>query len=317
MKNFELNKYNVERLKRGMEPLSLKKTTYKKPVIKDGYLVDENGNRVGTKGDMYTKKIMDDILTRGSLDFNPRPHYEDFYGGATYSVTDKCIKFKDGKEIKTYKNQDIFIKQNGVRVLTPAHTISVNNGIECSYDLSKNETPMITLRPIATKASCAEILWIYQRQSNDLVLFDEMLGKSTWDSNGRINNWWKDWALKDDFGNYKLNDLGHPTIGKCYGGSTGPRNMLRKEVIDEIKKNPDSRRLITCLWQIDDFNEEHGLKPCAFLTVWNVRHDFDGKNYLDMTMVQRSSDFATAGCINQVQYAALLMMVAKIIQSEN
>ena len=87
--------------------------------------------------------------------------------------------------------------------------------------------------------------------------------------------------------------------------------MLKKEVIEAIKNNPDGRRNITCLWQQDDFNEPHGLKPCAFLTIWNVRHDWDGKDYLDMTLVQRSSDFATAGCINQVQYSTLQKMVAK------
>jgi thymidylate synthase len=87
--------------------------------------------------------------------------------------------------------------------------------------------------------------------------------------------------------------------------------MLKKEVIEAIKNNPDGRRNITCLWQQDDFNEKHGLKPCAFLTIWNVRHDWDGEDYLDMTMVQRSSDFATAGCINQVQYAELQLMVAR------
>ena len=178
---------------------------------------------------------------------------------------------------------------------------------------------MITLRPIATKASAAEILWIYQQQTNDLVIFDEMLGRRTWEEDQKINNWWNDWALRNKDGSYKLNEAGHPEIGACYGGTTGPRNMLRSEVINVIKgnieagikPNPDSRRLITCLWQTDDFKREHGLKPCAFLTIWNVRHDWDGEDYLDMTMVQRSSDFATAGCINQVQYAELLMMVAK------
>ena len=47
------------------------------------------------------------------------------------------------------------------------------------------------------------------------------------------------------------------------------------------------------------------------MTIWNVRHNWDGKDYLDMTLVQRSCDFATAGCINQVQYASLLIMVAR------
>ena len=227
------------------------------------------------------------------------------------------------KEIEKYE-EIIFenikhIDDNGLEIWVPAHTISVNNGVECTYDLSKGESPMITLRPIATKASCAEILWIYQQQSNDLVLFDTMLGKNAWEEKEDIDNWWKDWALRNKDGSYKLNEDGHPTIGSCYGGTTGPRNMIRREVIDVIKgniekgikPNPDSRRLITCLWQVDDFEKEHGLKPCAFLTIWNVRHDWDGEDYLDMTMVQRSSDFATAGCINQVQYAELLMMVAK------
>ena len=222
-------------------------------------------------------------------------------------------------------NQQVYEKEKsgkkGIEVWTPAHTLSVNDGIECTYDLSKGESPMITLRPIATKASTAEILWIYQVESNDLVVFDEMLGKRTWDDTkpleeNKVNNWWMDWAVKDKDGNYVLNENGHYTIENCYGGTTAPRHMIYKEVIEPLKKikenkSGDSRRLITCLWQIDDFEKPHGLKPCAFLTIWNVRHDWDGKDYLDMTMVQRSSDFCTAGCINQVQYAALQLMVAK------
>ena len=47
------------------------------------------------------------------------------------------------------------------------------------------------------------------------------------------------------------------------------------------------------------------------MTIWNVRHGKDGKDYLDMTLIQRSSDFATAGCINQVQYSVLLMLFAR------
>ena len=70
------------------------------------------------------------------------------------------------------------------------------------------------------------------------------------------------------------------------------------------------------MWQTDDFLESHGLKPCAFLTIWNVRHEWDGKDYLDMKLVQRSSDFATAGTINQVQYAALLKMVSQDLGME-
>lgn len=311
MAKFDLNKLNAEKIKLEEQPLKLKKVTYKKPKIKNGMLVDNEGNPIGTKGDMYTKYIMDKILREGCLDHNPRPHYEDKYENAKYNKSNHTIITKDNKKIKLTPTDQVIKKENCIEVWVPAHTISVNKGIECTYDLSKGESPMITLRPIAVKASIAEILWIYQRESNDLVLFDELLGRKTWDEDHNINNWWLDWAIKDENGEYILNAEGHPTIGTCYGETVNRRNMLKKEVIEQIRNNQDGRRNITCLWQQDDFNEKHGLKPCAFLTVWNVRHDWDGKDYLDMTMVQRSSDFATAGCINQVQYAALQIMVAR------
>ena len=319
MSKFNLERFNKAKEQLGEQPIKLKKTSYPKPKVKNGMLVDKAGKPIGTKGDMYTKVIMDYILQEGCLDHDPRPKYKDFYENATYNSKKREVTTKTGEKIKVGKNEFVEEKENGVEVNVPAHTISVNNGIECTYDLSKGESPMITLRPIATKASCAEILWIYQVQSSDLVVFDELLGKRTWEEDHKINNWWEEWAVRNKDGSYKLNKEGHPDIYNCYGGTTGKRDMIRKEVIDVIKgniekgikPNPDSRRLITCLWQIDDFNGPHALKPCAFLTIWNVRHDWDGEDYLDMTMVQRSSDFATAGCINQVQYAELLMMVAK------
>lgn len=314
MSKFDLNRFNIAKMNLGEEPIKLKRTTYPRPKVRNGYLVDKNGNPIGTKGDAYTKIIMDKILQEGCLDHDPRPHYEDFYQGATYDEKKRVVTTKDGKKIKVGSSEEVVLhnsdKKKGVEIWVPAHTISVNTDVECTYDLSKGESPMITLRPIAVKSSIAEILWIYQQQSNDLVLFDEMLGKKTWDENHEINNWWKDWAIKNPDGSYNLNEAGHPHIGACYGGTTGPRDMIRSQVINAIRNNPDGRRNITCLWQQDDFEKPHGLKPCAFLTIWNVRHDWDGKDYLDMTLVQRSSDFATAGCINQVQYAALLIMVA-------
>ena len=316
MKEFDLNRKKKKKIKLGEQELTLKRTDYKEPKVKEGYLVDSKGKRIGTKGDMYTKVIMDLILQEGCLDENPRPHYEDFYENAKYDKKKKIITLENGETIKVGKKEKVVEKKNGIELWVPAHTISVNNNIECSYDLSKGESPMTTLRPIATKASIAEILWIYQQESNDLVLFDELLGKCSWEEDHKINNWWNDWALRDENGEYLLNDKGHPTIGACYGETVSRRHMLKEEVINAIKNNPDGRRNITCLWQQDDFKEPHGLKPCAFLTIWNVRHAWDGKDYLDMTMVQRSSDFATAGCINQVQYATLLKMVARDLKLE-
>ena len=223
-----------------------------------------------TKGDIYTKEIVKRILEEGTIDQNPRPHYADG---------------------------------------TPAHTLSINHGM-CTYDLTKKESPLLTLRPIATRLAIAELLWIYQKASNDLVLFDELIGKNTWNVDHKINNWWEEWAIKDKDGNYVLNELGHPTIGSCYGNTIGKRDQMHK-LLDDIMKDPDGRRHKMNLWQIDDFNEPHGLKPCAYDTNFNVRHGKDGIDYLDMSLKQRSSDFLTAGCINQTQYLVLLHLVAR------
>ena len=263
-----------------------------------------------TKGDKYTKKIFRKILREGCLDKNPRPHYEDIYENAVYDVKKNVIINADNEVIHLNDNQMVYEKKGKVVVWTPAHTLSVNTGVECSYDLSKGESPLITLRPIATKSSIAEILWIYQKQSNDLVEFDELLGKNTWDQDHKINNWWDEWALRDEDGNYILNEKGHPHIGSTYGEVIKKHNLVDKR-LKEMKENPDGRRHIISLWQDDDYDLPHGLKPCAFMTIWNVRHGKDGKDYLDMTLIQRSSDFATAGCINQVQYSVLLMLFSR------
>ena len=86
------------------------------------------------------------------------------------------------------------------------------------------------------------------------------------------------------------------------------RYDLIHNLIDDIKKDPYGRRKVVSLWQETDLRETPGLAPCAFLTMWNVRGE-----YLDMSMIQRSGDMLTAsgaGGINEIQYAALLMMVA-------
>lgn len=311
MNKFDLKKFNLKKLELGEQPLVLKTNKYKKPRIKDERLLTDKDKKIGTKGDMYTKYILDKILQEGCLDHNPRPQYEDFYQFGTYNKTKHTVITRDKEEIELGSKDKVKITETGVKVYSPAHTLSINQGIECTYDLSKGETPMTTLRPIAYKSSVAEILWIYQKQSSDLVEFDEMLGKNTWDIDHKVNNWWKDWALRNRNGEFVLNEKGHPTIGDCYGGTTSKWDMIYRYVITPLKQNQDGRRNMTSLWQYSDFQRPHGLKPCAFLTIWNVRHEWDGVDYLDMTMVQRSSDFVTAGCINQIQYVALQKMVAK------
>ena len=248
MKKVDIDYINKKLLEENCDPIVLVKNSYPEVISNGKKLLNSEGKEVGTKGDMYTKEILDRILEEGTMDINPRPHYEDG---------------------------------------TKAHTLSVNHGI-CTYDISKGEFPITTLRPIAIKSSIGEILWIYQDASNDLDLLRDKYNVK----------WWDDW------------DIGNRTIGSVYG-ETVRRHDLMNKLLEELKNNPDGRRHLISLWQEDDFKEKHGLKPCAFLTEWNVRHGRDGNDYLDMMLTQRSSDFATAGNINQLQYLVLQHMVAR------
>ena len=167
---------------------------------------------------------------------------------------------------------------------TPAHTISVNHTFR-TYNLSEGEFPICTLRPQAWKTGIKEIFTIYQKPTNNIAEMHNMgVG------------WWDEW------------DIGDGTIGQRYG-ATVSRYDLINNLINDIKNDPYGRRKIVSLWQETDLRETPGLAPCAFLTIWNVSCE-----YLDMMLVQRSGDMLTAsgpGGINEIQYAALLMMIAR------
>ena len=167
---------------------------------------------------------------------------------------------------------------------SPAHTLSINHTFR-SYDLSAGDFPICTLRPQAWKTGIKEIFTIYQKPTNNL---EEMEAMGV--------GWWKDW------------DIGNGTIGQRYG-ATVKRYDLINNLIKDIQNDPYGRRKIVSLWQETDLRETPGLAPCAFQTIWNVRGKF-----LDMMLIQRSGDMLTAsgpGGINEIQYAALLMMIAR------
>ena len=198
-----------------------------------------------TKADRYMNEMISRILTEGFKDVNPRP------------------KYADG---------------------TPAHTISVNHTFR-TYDLSKGEFPICTLRSQAWKTGIREIFTIYQKPTNNIAEMHEMGVK-----------WWDEW------------DIGDGTIGQRYGATVKRYDLINKLIAD-IKNDPYGRRKIVSLWQETDLSETPGLAPCAFQTIWNVRGE-----YLDMMLVQRSGDMLTAsgpGGINEIQYASLLMMIAR------
>lgn len=168
----------------------------------------------------------------------------------------------------------------------PAHTQFITQVSE-TYDIGAGELPITCLRPIAIKKAIGEILWIYQDQSNDLDLLRDKYGV----------DWWDSW------------DIGDRTIGQVYGAVI-KRYDLTNQLLNGLRNNPLGRQHIINLWQYQDMSKPHGLDPCAYETSWSVR-PLNNRPFLDMTLIQRSSDYLVAGHINKLQYVALMMMVAR------
>ena len=188
---------------------------------------------------------------------------------------------------------------------TPAHTYSVNQNWH-TYDLNQGEFPITTLRRMYWKSAIKEMLWIMQDQTSDLSVLRDKYNIKVWDQ----------WESKDV----------PNTIGYRYGETIRRYDLVNK-LIKELKEDPFGRRHIIDLYQYADFQATDGLYPCAFMTMWNVRKGdsiIDLNNplkedkdtlYLDMTLIQRSGDCLVAshpGGWNEIQYAALLMMVAQV-----
>jgi thymidylate synthase len=158
------------------------------------------------------------------------------------------------------------------------------------YDISKGEYPITTLRNTAVKTGIREILWIYQKQSNSLK-----------DAHDMGITWWDNW------------DIGDGTIGQRYGATIKKYNLLNN-LIEGLMEEPFSRRHIIDMYQYSDLEETIGLHPCAYSTIWSVRVDKSKKQrYLDMVLVQRSSDYIVSNYINKIQYLALQMIIARHI----
>lgn len=174
---------------------------------------------------------------------------------------------------------------------TAAHTKYITGVFE-KYDLSKGEFPIISFRKIAWKSAIKEILWIYQDMSNDLKLLKEKYDI----------HWWDNW------------DIGDGTIGARYGHTVKKYNLI-DNLLKDLKELPFGRRHIINLYQYEELNETKGLYPCAMETHFSVR-EVEKVKYLDMTLIQRSSDYLVANHINKLQYIALMLMIAKTLGYE-
>ena len=168
---------------------------------------------------------------------------------------------------------------------TSAYTIK-KFGVVNTYDLSE-EFPAITLRRTYIKSAIDEILWIWQKKSNNIH-----------DLKSHI---WDQWA--DENG----------SIGKAYGYQLGVKHKYKEGEMDQVdrvlydlKNNPYSRRIMTNIYVHQDLHEM-ALYPCAYSVTFNVTGD-----RLNAILNQRSQDILAAGNWNVVQYAALVMMIAQV-----
>ena len=168
---------------------------------------------------------------------------------------------------------------------TPAHTVK-KFGIVNRYNLQE-EFPILTMRRTAFKSCVDELLWIWQKKSNNVK-----------DLNSHI---WDSWA--DETG----------SIGKAYGYQLGVKHQYKEGEFDQVdrvlfdlKNNPASRRIMTNIYNFQDLHEMH-LYPCAYSMTFNVTGDT-----LNGILNQRSNDMLTANNWNVVQYAILLIMMAQV-----
>lgn len=168
---------------------------------------------------------------------------------------------------------------------TYAYTIK-RFGVVNRYDLSK-EFPALTLRRTAFKSAVDEVLWIWQKKSNNIH-----------DLKSHI---WDEWADEDG------------SIGKAYGYQLGVKHQYKEGMMDQVdrvlydlKENPYSRRIMTNIYVHEDLHEMN-LYPCAYSMTFNVTDD-----KLNAVLNQRSQDVLAANNWNVVQYAVLLHMIAQV-----
>ena len=165
-------------------------------------------------------------------------------------------------------------------------------GVVNRYDLSR-EFPAVTLRRTALKSAMDEILWIWQKKSNNVK-----------DLNSHI---WDSWADEDG------------SIGKAYGYQMRVKHQYKEGMMDQVdrvlydlKHNPYSRRIMTNIYVHQDLHEMN-LYPCAYSMTFNVTKEKDSEKLtLNAILNQRSQDVLAANNWNVCQYALLVMMFAQV-----
>ena len=218
------------------------------------------------------------------------------------SYADKLFKelcsniLLNGTDTKGQKVRPIWTDTN-----EPAYTKKIF-GVCNRYDLRK-EFPAITVRRTAIKSATEEVLWIYQKKSNNIKDLNSHIWDSWADENGSIGTAYG-YQIKKKY----IHHFG------TVDGSFFPQNIRLDQmdaVLYDLKHTPFSRRIMTNMYNFEDLNSMH-LYPCAYSCTWNVTDEGDDKLVLNLLLNHRSNDVIVANNWNVVQYAILLMMVAQV-----
>ena len=177
-------------------------------------------------------------------------------------------------------------------------------GVCNTYDLRK-EFPAITFRKTAIKTATEEILWIYQRKSNNIHDLDAHIWDEWADENGSIGKAYG-YQIGKPYAHHK------ETI--ILNGKKTPSNVYMDQmdaVLYDLKHTPFSRRIMTNIYTFEDLIDMR-LQPCCWSLTFNVTDEGYDKLVLNMVLNQRSQDTLAANNWNVCQYAILLMMVAQV-----
>ena len=275
----------------------------------------------GTKGDLFHKQLINEVLTSPdrSVDREPR------------------AKWADG---------------------TPAHATSINCKVGFDFRLKDGESALSTVRLNAWKTALGEILWIYRDQDNNVYNLETKYGVRWWrswvvnpyhydrfgklqpgpnpyegfyyDAAGHLNKVIRgteigeksptvdpvtDMDENKNIIDYETGNVLTPdaTLGHTYGQIirecfSNPKYVL--ECIRKMVEMPDDRRNIMNMMQVKELAKGTILPPCAYETQWFIAYGEDGIRYVDMRLIQRSLDLIAAGVVNPVQYSLFEQILA-------
>lgn len=197
---------------------------------------------------------------------------------------------------------------------TPAHAKMIFNQADTYFMQQGESVPVMTLRPLNFKACVDEILWIYQKTSNNVHDLNSHIWDAWADEGGRIGTAYG-YQIGRTHRHHKLIDSDDLSDYPSAYVLNDDENWVHMNQIDaviyDLRNHPTNRGIITNMFNHKDLFAMR-LRPCAYSLTFNVQHCPDGTRYLHTLLNQRSQDMLTANGWNVTQYAVLTQMIAQV-----